>query len=45
VHAFILTTLGVSRANRPDFSDTQALRALLRRREHAFQYLGGCRKM
>ncbi len=34
-------TLGWSRASFLDFSDTQALPALLRCHEHAFHYLGG----
>lgn len=34
-------TLGYSRASYLEFSDTQALAALLRCHEHAFQYLGG----
>ncbi|MGH7685377.1 MAG: IS21 family transposase [Candidatus Dormibacteria bacterium] len=40
VHGFALT-LGWSRAGYLDFSDTQALVALLRCHEHAFAYLGG----
>jgi len=40
VQAFVLT-LGWSRASFLDFSDTQALPALLRSHEHAFHYLGG----
>ena len=40
VQAFVLT-LGWSRAGFLDFSDTQALPALLRCHEHAFDYLGG----
>lgn len=40
VQAFVLT-LGWSRASYLDFSDTQALPALLRCHEHAFHYLGG----
>lgn len=40
VQAFVLT-LGWSRASYLDFSETQALPALLRCHEHAFHYLGG----
>jgi transposase len=40
VQAFVLT-LGWSRAGYLDFSETQALPALLRCHEHAFHYLGG----
>lgn len=40
VQAFVLT-LGWSRASYLDFSETQALSALLRCHEHAFHYLGG----
>jgi len=40
VQAFVLT-LGWSRASYLDFSETQALPALLRCHEHAFRYLGG----
>lgn len=40
VQAFVMT-LGWSRASFLDFSDTQALPALLRCHEHAFHYLGG----
>lgn len=40
VQAFVLT-LGWSRASFLDFTETQALAALLRCHEHAFHYLGG----
>ena len=40
VQAFVLT-LGWSRASYLDFTETQALPALLRCHEHAFHYLGG----
>jgi transposase len=40
VQAFVLT-LGWSRASFLDFTETQALPALLRCHEHAFHYLGG----